>query len=88
MAVAATGCSSSGSGASIATACADVAQARCSETSVCSLGDGDSGTGFAILANYGDKATCVARQTLNCTNALNAPDNGKTRRRWGSASPR
>jgi len=76
LAVAATGCSSSGSGASIATACADVAQARCSETSVCSLGDGDSGTGFAILANYGDKATCVARQTLNCTNALNAPDNG------------
>ena len=73
--VAATGCSSS-SGASIATACADVAQARCNETSECSLADEQTGTGFSLLANYGDKATCVARQTLNCTNALNAPENG------------
>jgi hypothetical protein len=76
LAVAAIGCGSSGSGSSIATACADVAQARCNETSECSLDDGDTGTGFSLLANYGDKATCVARQTLNCTNALNAPDNG------------
>jgi hypothetical protein len=71
-----TGCSSSSSGTSIATACAEVAETRCNEASECSLGDDDPGIGFGILASYGDRATCVARQTLNCTNALNAPDNG------------
>jgi hypothetical protein len=74
------GCSSSGSGSgvSVATACADIAAARCDEASVCSLADGETGTGFNVLENYGDKPTCVTRQTLNCTNALNAPQNGNT----------
>src|SRR5579862_4171772 len=86
LAVAAAGCSSSGSSSSkdggpsvgIAAACSDVAQARCNQGSECSLADGETGTGFNILENYGDSATCVARQTLNCTNALNAPQNGNT----------
>ncbi len=79
LAVAATGCSSSGgAGASIATACTDVAKTRCNEMSECSLAQENTGTGFTVLQDYGDLATCVARQTLNCTNALNAPDNGNT----------
>jgi hypothetical protein len=78
MLAAACSSSSGGSGVSIATACADVAAARCDQASVCSLGDGETGTGFNVLENYGDKPTCVARQTLNCTNALNAPQNGNT----------
>ncbi|HEX5271314.1 MAG TPA: hypothetical protein VFW33_12530 [Gemmataceae bacterium] len=77
--VAASGCgSSSSSGVSIATACADVAKARCSLGSDCSLAYQQAGTGFNILENYGTMATCVQRQTMNCTNALNAPDNGNT----------
>ena len=78
MVLAAIGCGSSSGSADIATACATVAQARCNETSTCSLADGDTGTGYSVLGNYGDSATCVARQTLNCKNALNAPDNGNT----------
>ena len=85
LAVAAAGCSSSsgsskdgGPSVGIAAACNDVAQARCNQGSECSLADGETGTGFNILENYGDSATCVARQTLNCTNALNAPQNGNT----------
>ncbi len=75
----AAGCSSSSaSGVSIASACADIASARCDQASICSLADGETGTGFNVLENYGSKETCVARQTLNCTNALNAPDNGNT----------
>ena len=78
LAAAALGCSSNSSGVSAATACAEVAQARCTEGSVCSLADGVLGTGFNILANYGDLTTCVTRQTLNCTKALAAPQNGNT----------
>jgi hypothetical protein len=71
----AAGCGSSTAGSSISSACTDVANARCNQASECSLSDGQTGTGFNILENYGSKATCVARQTLNCTNALNAPQN-------------
>ena len=78
LALAANGCGSSSSGVSIATACAEVAQARCTEASICSLAAESTGTGFNILANYGDLATCVVRQKLNCTNALAAPQNGNT----------
>lgn len=76
--VAASGCSSSSSGVSIASACADVAMARCSLGSDCSLAQSQSGIGFNILENYGTMAVCVQRQTMNCTNALMAPDNGNT----------
>jgi hypothetical protein len=72
----AAGCGSSGSSDSIAAACADIASARCDQASICTLPDGETGTGFNLLENYGNRATCVSRQTLNCTNALNAPDNG------------
>lgn len=78
LAALAAGCGSSGGGSSVsvATACGDVAQARCYEGSVCTLADGQTGTGFNILENYGDMATCLTRQALNCTNALAAPQNG------------
>jgi hypothetical protein len=77
LAIAAAGCgSSNSSGASIATACAAVAAARCGQASLCSLPDGEPGTGYNILENYGDMPTCVAQQTTNCTNALMAPQNG------------
>jgi hypothetical protein len=76
-AVAAAGCSSSSStGVSIATACHDVAVARCNQASSCTLADSEAGLGFNILQNYGSLETCVTRQELNCTNALNAPQNG------------
>jgi hypothetical protein len=73
-------CSSSNSTPTItvAAACDDVAQARCYEASICTLADGQTGTGFNILDNYGSTGTCVARQTTNCTNALNAPMNGNS----------
>jgi hypothetical protein len=72
------GCGSSTSGVSIASACADVASARCNQSSECSLADNETGTGFNVLDNYGSKAMCLTRQALNCTNALNAPDNGNS----------
>lgn len=70
------GCGGSTSASSIGAACADVAAARCNQASECSLPDSETGTGFNILESYGSKATCISRQTLNCTNALNAPQNG------------
>src|SRR5579871_2835339 len=78
VAVAAAGCSSSSNsgGVSIATACHDVAVARCNQASTCTLSDSEAGLGFNILSNYGSMETCVTRQSLNCTNALNAPQNG------------
>ncbi len=76
------GCGSSGTtttgGTSVDTACADVAAARCAEASTCTLADGQSGLGFNILSNYGSLATCLARQTLNCKNALAAPQTGNS----------
>ena len=67
------------SGVTAAQACKDVAQARCNEGSECSLPEGVIGTGFNILENYGtDPATCVARQTLLCTNGLMAPATGNS----------
>src|SRR5579863_1088410 len=74
----AAGCKNSSSGLSIASACADVAVARCSQGSGCSLPDYETGTGFNTLATYGSTAACIERQTLSCTNGLNAPHTGNS----------
>jgi hypothetical protein len=68
----------SNSAASIASACQTVAEARCSQQSSCSLPDGTTGVGFSLLDNYGDRATCIGRQVLACTNGLNAPQTGNS----------
>jgi hypothetical protein len=73
------GCGSSGSsGPSAAQACADVAGKRCTQRSACSLPPGTTGSGFSLLENYGDLATCLARETLNCSNGLMAPGTGNS----------
>jgi hypothetical protein len=76
----AAGCGSSSSpGTGVAQACADVALARCSQGSECTLPEGTTGTGFNILENYGeDPQTCIARQTLACTDGLIAPGTGNS----------
>jgi hypothetical protein len=78
--LAALACSSSSgsSGVTIEQACAAVAQARCDLRSTCSLPEGAPGTGFTVLESYGDMATCVARETLACQNALSAPETGNS----------
>lgn len=76
---AAGGCGSSGSSsASVAAACQTVAEARCAQQSSCSLPEGMMGVGYNLLSNYGDLATCVARQVTACTNGLDAPQTGNS----------
>ncbi len=73
----AAGCSSShSSSVSVTQACADLAMARCNLRSLCSLPDGFTGLGANLLENYGDMATCLAREALACQNGLSAPDTG------------
>jgi hypothetical protein len=59
-----------GSGLTAAQACADQAAAQCGKLKTCSATD--------LSIRYGDEATCTARVTQNCTNALSAPSNGNT----------
>src|SRR5512146_1889669 len=58
-------------GTSAATACADVAAARCNQRSTCTNGTG-------ITRVYGDLATCLAREQLGCENGLAAKGTGNT----------
>src|SRR5262245_10013351 len=76
VATAAAGCGSVGSGPSAATACADIARARCDQRSMCSSAPGATGPGASLLRVYGDMATCLERETLACTNGLQAPQTG------------
>src|SRR4051812_9407778 len=52
-------------------ACADLAQARCAKRDGCTSGVG-------ITRNYGDMATCLAREKLACTDALAADRTGNS----------
>ncbi len=57
-------------GITVEQACADVADAACSQMAKCSQ--------ISILVDFGDMSTCVARRTKNCTNSLAAPGTGAT----------
>jgi hypothetical protein len=59
-------------------ACADIATARCDQRSMCSSLAGASGPGASLIRNYGDVATCVARETMACKNGLAAPQTGNS----------
>jgi len=79
LSIGAAGCGSiSSSSPSIAKACGDVAAQRCSERSTCTLPAGATGSGFNLLENYGDLATCLTREALLCTNGLMAPQTGNS----------
>ena len=60
-----------GGGTSAATACTDLATARCNQRSMCSNATG-------ITKVYGDMTTCLAREKLACSDALAAKDTGNT----------
>jgi hypothetical protein len=55
----------------IAQACADLAQAECSERMTCSGGN-------SITRQFGTMENCIAREMLSCTNGLNAPQTGNS----------
>ena len=63
-------------------ACTVLAQAQCSRRQVCAdtvAGQGATATypdGVYLLKNYGDMATCLARQKLACVNSVSAPGTG------------
>jgi hypothetical protein len=57
-------------------ACGELATARCTLRSNCSRPDGATGVGSSVLELYGDMTTCLARETLACTNGLSAPQTG------------
>ena len=79
LSVAMAGCGSvSSSSPSIAKACGDIAAQRCNERSTCTLPADATGSGFNLLENYGDPATCLTRETLLCTNGLMAPQTGNS----------
>lgn len=59
-------------------ACSELATARCALRSNCSLPDGAHGVGASVLELYGDMTTCLARETLACTNGLSAPQTGNS----------
>lgn len=61
---------SDGGGVTVAQACADVAQARCTLLQTCSATD--------LQIRYGSESACVSRETNNCTSSLAEPGNGNT----------
>ncbi len=70
------------SGVSADSACTVLAQAQCSRRQVCAdtvASQGGTATypdGVYVLKNYGDMATCLARQKLACMNSVSAPGTG------------
>jgi hypothetical protein len=72
------GASGSGGAISADQACADVASARCTQRSMCSMHARATGPGANLVRTYGDMQTCVARETLACKNGLAAPQTGNS----------
>jgi cysteine-rich repeat protein len=56
-------------------ACRDIATARCSKRSTCSSLPNSTSPGAGLVRVFGDIDTCIARESLVCTNVLSAPQN-------------
>jgi hypothetical protein len=72
----AAGCGSSGPSA--ASACMDIAVARCTQRSMCSALPGATGGGAGLVRTYGDMTTCTTREALACRNGLAAHGTGNS----------
>jgi hypothetical protein len=62
---------SSGGNSAVDQACGMVAAARCMQRQSCS-------NGFSITRQYGDMATCLQREKLQCQIGFDAPDSGRS----------